>query len=235
MQSQEVRQEQIPVYEPPTKQHRAPAVAAAAFVVVLIAGLSMWLISVNDRGSGVLEEPTPVAAGSGLPDFSADPALAPAALAAAHNSHDIDTYLSVFAEDVELSFYRTPVSLDYLRASVGWAKAMNWIVEYSDCQVNGNRMACTVTTTSDWVSPAFAPIASLAAIHVADGKITRLTFIDQQVPEVQQRRDFQKWTFENHPEDAAQMWTNRDNWPQPVFTEESAKLHLRLGAEYLEP
>ncbi len=165
------------------------------------------------------------------------------ALTAASNSGDVDLYLSLFAADAEVAFFGD-VSLAEQREFVfgGWSQTMNERWEYVDCQRTGNAAAapvlCQVRITDDWLKlMGVEPDRGRVDIQVVDGKITQWDFFGLSSPGDEPGARFEDWTLEHHPVEAALMWENitLNNGVTvvvPIFTEESARLHLQFGEEY---
>jgi hypothetical protein len=167
------------------------------------------------------------------------------ALTIAHSSHDPELLLSLFADDARLQFFTGDFTPDEIRSGAamsgsagnfqydrGWATVMNERYTYSSCQVNGDRVLCDLEVTSDWLAPLAPPTPHTVAVQVRDGKIIDLVLAAVAGPDDDLRADFHRWTFENHPDQASLMWV-ADWSPVEILTEESARLHLRLGEEYV--
>ncbi len=252
MQTSQVRE--LPRVEPPPMleepRRRWTVAAAAAFVIAVLIGVGAWLAF---GGSGdepdVIDSPIPTTGPYGLPDFSSDPTIVGAALTAAQNAHDTEVFLSLFAEDAELRFREQVFSPADIRAGVelpftgnnyqldrSWARIMNESESFS-CEVNGDRALCDVTITSDWLDPLLPPIPYNVAIQMQEGKLVMFWPSLSDDPADVMQEAFKVWTFENYPEEALLMWRDADSGgaghATEIRTEESARLHLRLGQEYV--
>ncbi len=216
----------------------ATAVVAAAIVVVFVA---------------IGGEQGPVA---GVPDIRSDLSNVGEVLTAAHNAEDPEVLLGLFAEDAELQFFgRAPITPADIRSGVmltgpgsnyqydrAWARTFNDRYEYSSCRVNGDRVVCDMTVTTDYLQPlplrddAGRPLDGFphtVAAQFRDGEIVLFVLSVVADNSYDIIGEFQDWTQENYPEEAALMWVN--DWePVEVPTEESALLHLRLGQEYVQ-
>jgi hypothetical protein len=228
-----------------TRRRLGIAIAVGVFVFAALIGLGVWLAFADRSAPDVIEGPIPTTGPYGLPDFSSDPVSVGAALTAAQNTHDPDVFLSLLADDAELRFGIQVVSPDDIRAGVtltgaggryqydrAWARIVNEEEVYSSCEANGKGVICDLESTSDHLKPVLPPIPDIVGIQVLDGQITLFQVAGVADPSNDILSDFQAWTFENYPEEAALMWTMR-NFPEEVRSEESALLHLQLGEEYL--
>ena len=223
------RADEVAVKKP---RKRWGLVAAAATVVAVVSvGVVAMLASGDDVAAPV------------IPDFSQDVILVGEALTAANNSGDVDLYLSLFAADAEVKFFGDTVSAEQREFVLGgWSQTMNERWEYVDCQRTGNAAAapvlCQVRVTNDWLKlMGEEPDRGRVDIQVVDGKITQWDVFFLASPGDEPRARFEDWTLEHHPVEAALMWENLtdDNgvtFVAPIFTEESARLHLQLGEEY---
>jgi ABC-type amino acid transport substrate-binding protein len=247
MQTDRVRE--LPRIEPPAlpeppRRRRLAAAVAAAVVIAALVGLGAWLAYGGGGEPDVIDGPLPTTGPYGLPDFSSDPVNVGAALTAAQNSHDPEAFLSLLADDAELRSYNDVVSPDDIRAGVvlgpagtrygydrAWARVMNE-EEFYSCELTGDGVICDLTSTSDHLEPILPPIRELIAIQVRDGQITSMQVAGITDSGDAILEDFQAWTFEHHPAEAAVMWST-SNWAEETRTEESALLHLRLGEEYV--
>lgn len=248
MQTDQVRElpriEPSPMSKKP-RRRRLAAAAVAAFLIATLVGLGGWLAFGGSDDPNVIDSPIPTTGPYELPDFSSDVAHVGTALTAAQNTHDAEVFLSLFAQDAELRFGNQAVSPDDIRAGVtledagsrfhydrAWARIMNEEEVYSSCEVNGDRVICDLTSTSDHLKPVLSPIPDTAAVQIVDGKITLFVVVGVDDPSNVILSDFQDWTLENYPQEAGLMWSS-PSFPSEVRNEESALLHLRLGEEYV--
>ena len=213
-------------------KHWGLVAAATAVVAVVSVGVIAILTSGDEVAAPVIS------------DLSQDVTLVGEALTAAYNSGDVDLYLSLFAADAEVKFGGDTVSLAEQREFVlgGWSQTMNERWEYVDCQRTGSAAAapvlCQVRITDDWLKlMGEEPDRGRVDIQVVDGKITQWGVLFLRSPGDEPRARFEDWTQEHHPVEAALMWENStdDNGltsVAPIFTEESARLHLQFGEEY---
>jgi len=247
MQTDQVRE--LPRIEPSPMskkpRYRRLTAAAVAFVMAAVVILGGWLAFGGTNDPDVSDSPIPTTGPYGLPDLSFDLANVGTALTAAQNTHDAEVFLSLFAPNAELRFGNQVVSPDDLRAGVtledaggrfhydrAWARIMNEQEVYSSCEVNGDRVICDLTSTSDHLKPLLPPIPDIVAVQIVDGKITLFVVTGVADPSNDILSDFQAWTFENYPQEAALMWIS-PYFHSEVRNEESALLHLRLGEEYI--
>ncbi len=184
------------------------------------------------------------AAGSVIPDFSQDVTLVGEALTAAYSSGDVDLYLGLFAADAELEFnaHRGPLVemltlADYRESIVGWSQTMNERWQWVDCQRTGNvsnlPALCQVRVTSDWLElMAEEPDRGRVTLLVVDGGITQWEYRGLRSPSDDAVARFEDWTREHNPDEAAAMWAGGASII-PIFTEESARLHLQLGLDFV--
>ena len=203
-------------------------VAVIALVWVGFAGI---LSNRND-------ERTPVIA-----DFSQDLTLVGEALTAAYNSGEVDLFLNLFADEARLEFLGAPgffsegsVSpADYRVFIEGWSRIMNEKWEWTDCQRTGNTATalCQVRITNDWFELFFEePDRARVTVEVVDGKVIQWDLRGLRSPNDVTVARFEDWTRQLHPDLAATMWQSEGS-VFPTFTEESARLHLQLGEEYI--
>lgn len=202
-------------------------VAAVAIAVVVIA---------TTRGDS-----EPVAG----PDFSTDVAAVGEAVMIAQNAYDPDLFLSLFTTDAELRFFNDVFTPAEIRAGAEMtgaahhfqydqtvARLVNEQQTYSSCTANGDRVLCDLLISSDILAGLMPPVPHTAAFQIQDGKIALFVVSNVAGPDDQIREDFHAWTFENYPEEAALMW-EADWRAEEILTEEAARLHLRLGEEYV--
>jgi len=216
--------------EPPkmTRRWLVPALAGAAVVILAI------VVAFVAFGGG--DEPDVI-----TPDFDSDPTLVGEALTVAYNSGDVDAYLGLFAEDAELRFNGGPSSLEDIRSGYqGWDRIMNRSSEWSECAPFGSSataVMCRVAITDPiWINPLLGePWPGRVVITTTDGEITQYDYSDRDTANRLALSAFKQWTFENYPgqSGAAVMWDPNTPLPLPRFTEESARLHIELGAEYV--
>ncbi len=212
---------------------RLGLVAAAATVVAFVSvGVVVALTSGDDVAAPV------------IPDFSQDVTLVGEALTAAYNSGDIDLYLSLFAADAELEFSHTlgiignTISVaEYRGLIAGWSQTVNDHWEWVDCQRTGNAVTdptlCQVRITNDWLElMGQEPNRARVTIGVVDGMITLWDHRGLRSPGDEAVARFEDWTRRHHPVEAALMWDGEAS-VTPIFTEESARLHLQLGEEFI--
>jgi hypothetical protein len=220
----EVRDVESPT-QPRGPRWRGPLIAATAAVVALL----------------IVGAPTTL-----VPDISPDLSNFGEALTAAHNAADPEVFLGLFAEDAEIRLDNQALTPDEVRAAGplpgmgsnlqydrGWITTMNQRYDYSSCQVNGDRVLCDMTVTSDYLAPLLPPDPHTVAAQVLEGEIVLFVVsgLFSVVDDIM--ADFQDWTQDNYPEEADLMWVN--DWEAvEVPTEESALLHLRLGEEYAQ-
>ncbi len=240
----EVRDVESPT-QPRGPRWRGPLIAAtAAAVALLIVGAGFWLFADGSREAPVVDEPVPTTL---VPELTSELSNFGEALTAAHNADDPEVFLGLFAEDAEFQAFgsggltpdeiRTagPLSgtASHFQYDRGWTRIMNQRYDYSSCQVNGDRVLCDLTVTSDWLKPLYGPEPNTIAAQVRDRKIVLFVISGVDDPTNDIRADFHDWTRENYPEEAELMWIN--DWEDvEVPTEESALLHLRLGEEYVQ-
>ncbi len=222
--------EEMAVEEP---RKRWELVAAPVLVIALV------LIGFGGIFSTMDGDRAPV-----IPDFSRDLTLVGDALTAAHNSGDLDRFLSLFAADAQLEFSGAPgfffegtVSLTRYREFLeSWSRVMNEQWEWLDCQLTGNTGAalCQVRITNDWLELLFEePDRARVTVQMVDGRVTQWDFRGLRSPNDLTVARFEDWTHQLHPILAATMWQS-DGSIFPIFTEESARLHLQLGQEYMK-
>jgi len=216
------------------KQGRRWVAAAATAAVVGVISLTVL---------GVLTNTDDVAAPV-IPDFSQDVTLVGEALTAAYNSGDIDLYLSLFAADAELEFSHTlgiignTISVaEYRGLIAGWSQTLNAHWEWVDCQRTGNAVTdptlCQVRITNDWLElVGQEPNRARVTIGVVDGMITLWDHRGLRSPGDEAVARFEDWTRRLHPVEAALMWDGEAS-VTPIFSEESARLHLQLGEEFI--
>ena len=211
-------------------------VAAVAIAVVVIA---------TTRGDS-----EPVAGQSAgdaalIPDFSIDLAAVGEAVMIAQNTYDPDLFLSLFTTDAELRFFNDVFTPAEIRAGAEMkgaahhfqydqavARLVNEQQTYSSCTANGDRVLCDLLISNDILAGLMPPVPHTAAFQIQDGKIALFVVANVAGPDDQIREDFHAWTFENYPEEAALMW--QADWSaEEILTEEAARLHLQLGAEYV--
>ncbi len=214
-----------------------------ALVAGLVAAVAITAVVIATSGG----DSDPVAGdGTAIPDFSTDLALVGEAVMIAQNNYDPELFLSLFAADAQLMFYNDVYSPADMRDGAAIkdrfaghfaydqtvARLVNEKQTYSGCTVNGDRVLCDLAISSDVLKGLMPPVPHTAAFQIQDGKIVLFVVSALAGPDDQIREDFHAWTFENYPEEAALMW-EADWRPEPIFSEESARLHLQLGDEYV--
>ena len=115
---------------------------------------------------------------------------------------------------------------------------MNERWAWVDCQRTGTGtdtpVQCQVRITNDWLElMAQEPDRASVTFRVEDGTIAQWDHRGLRSPNDVTVAEFEDWTRATHPDEAALMWQGEGS-VFPIFTEESARLHLRLGEEYLE-
>jgi hypothetical protein len=230
--------------ERPRLAWRGPLIAAAAAaVVLLVVGAGLWLVGDGSQDAPVVDEPAPTTV---VPALSTDLSNMGEVLTAAHNADDPEVLLGLFSEDAELKLGGDAFTPNEIRAEGPlpgiadnyaydrpFARIFNDRYDYSSCQVNGDRVLCDMTVTTDYLKPLLGSFQFSVAIAVQEGKIVQLNVAQTVDPIADLMFDFQDWTQQNYPEEAKLMWVSPAN-PDAVPTEESALLHLRLGDEYAQ-
>ena len=181
-----------------------------------------------------------------IPDFSQNETLVGEALTAAYHSGDNDLFLSLFAADAELEFSGAPglffgdtITLDRYREFLdNWSQPMNESWEWDACQrtgsAAGSSVVCEVEMTNDWFAlMRQQPDRGWVIVQIDDGTITHWDHRGLRSPNDVTVSRFEDWTRQNHPSQAVHMWQS-DRSVFPIFSEESAKLHLELGEAYFQ-
>ena len=92
---------------------------------------------------------------------------------------------------------------------------------------------CQVRITNDWLElMGQEPNRARVTIGVVDGMITLWDHRGLRSPGDEAVARFEDWTRRLHHVEAALMWDGEAS-VTPIFTEESARLHLQLGEEFI--
>lgn len=222
-----------------TRRRWIPALVGGLVTAVAIVAV---VVATGGEDSEPLAGQSPADA---IPDFSTDLAAVGEAVMIADNAYDPELFLSLFATDAELRFGNDVFTPAEIRAGAEMtgaashfaydqtvARILNEQQTYSSCTANGDRVLCDLAISDDVLKGLMPPVPHTAAFQIRDGKIVLLVVANVYGPDDEIRENFHAWTFENYPEEAALMW-EADWRPEPIVSEESARLHLRLGEEYV--
>ena len=71
----------------------------------------------------------------------------------AHNRHDMDAVLALFAPDIrfEMSGLWVRVGIEEMRSLEAWDKVVNSQLTFKDLRVQSGRMTCKAEETNDWL------------------------------------------------------------------------------------
>jgi hypothetical protein len=145
------------------------------------------------------------------------------------NLRDLDGFMTLYAED---SLFNEDDKA-YTRDFFGWRIGLNAHYEASDCQQQGDTIACTWTTSDDFFQTAGVPfLTGTMTFTIRDGLITRHDDSPGSASVADWNRvlsEFDTWVQDTHPE---LMDSARHGFV--VFTADAAELQLQLVQEWMK-
>jgi len=242
----------------PPRRWRGPAIAAAAFLLVMGVGLGLWMGRSLLSEADVADPATRPTSPATVPTVTTSPAtvdtdavqaalgLVPAVTRALNDGDLGDLPLRTGAL-VELSgmglWFASSDALDpvaagreQMDAMLSWEHALGaWFV-LSDCGNEGAagtvEIVCAVEYGNTILDRVGATGGGEFAFRVAGGRIAAL--LDRRSTYEFYEAYSVKWVSfaqRDHPDEASRMFTE---WGYPILTDESARLHLDLMEEWAE-
>jgi len=163
--------------------------------------------------TGACTAPTPPPTPTAAPTFTPAPTSTPSPLDIVQafqdtlNQKDADGFLALFSDDI-IYWWGDYIYKPALRNFIEVGFEVNSKYLFSDCQVNGNRVTCTVVEPSDCVPVDLVGETFVKTFLIADGRITTAdadySSNDGHNADIEKfTADRDAWALENMPDDYA--------------------------------
>lgn len=184
---------------------RAPAIAAAAFAVVLLVGAALFGMNVLFGGDETVTEPGVV--------VDASPVAVASAYWEALEAGDVDAALATVHPNLrDGDFVSPPGRGDSIVSSLAWYEVVGWEWTFGSCRADTDVVAiCFATARNAWSDAlGVEPVTGEFRLRLIDGVIISVelwtdSFVSQWGPQVFEV--FVRWVEANHPEEAAIMFS----------------------------